>query len=155
MAPRKKDKKKFVKQKRTKAMRERFARSKEAAIKKIAREEKITQKEARRIYKNVIIETIFTRPARSVRRRFVEISPGNFGEVPKGKKLSPLNVEGDIRTLGYVKKVIKQRQYWEFVRLMAEEYGTTIAEARRYITKKKKEGDTLAKIIWLETGVSP
>jgi hypothetical protein len=107
-----------------------------AAYKVIARQEGITQKEARRLYKDGIIEVIFTGPKRTAQRRFIEISPHKFREVPRGKPFKETEAEGPVRTVGYVNKVIKLRRYWNFVKLMAEEQDLTIQETR----KKIKDG---------------
>jgi hypothetical protein len=105
----------------------------QAAYRVIAKQEGITQKEAKRLYKDGIIEVIFTGPKRAAQRRFIEISPHKFREVPKGKPFKETEAIGPVRSVGYVNKVIKLRRYWNFVRLMAEEQDLTIQEMRKRI----------------------
>ncbi len=106
-----------------------------AAFKLIAKREGVTQKEARRMYKDGIIEVIFTGPKREAQRRFIEVSPHKFREIPPGKKFKETEAIGPIRTVGYVNRIIKLRRYWNFVRLMADEYDVTLSEARARIKK--------------------
>lgn len=121
----------------SKQQRERKKRAEHAAIRLIARQEKITEKEARRLYKDAIIEVIFERPTKYATRRFIEISPHQWREIPKGKKFKEVNAVGPVRSVGYISRITKLKRYWEFVNLMAEEYGTSIPEARRKIKEKE------------------
>ncbi len=135
-------------------------RAEKAAIRRIAQEEGITQKEARRLYKDAIVEVLFDRPRKGARRKFIEIAPGKFREVPKGKPLREVNASGPIRTIGYIQKVQRMRQYWELVHLMADEYKLSTKDARKRISKqlakvrKRAPKATFDYIIWTETGVS-
>jgi hypothetical protein len=104
-----------------------------AAFRLIAKQEGITQKEARKLYKDGIIEVIFTGPKRKAQRRFIEISPHKFREIPQGKAFKEENAIGPVRSVGYVNKVIKLRRYWNFVRLMADEMGISVQEARKRV----------------------
>jgi hypothetical protein len=106
-----------------------------AAFRVIAKQEGITQKEARKLYKDGIIEVIFTGPKRAAQRRFIEIAPHKFREVPQGKPFKETQAKGPVRTVGYVNRVIKLRRYWNFVRLMSEELDLTLAETRTRIKK--------------------
>jgi hypothetical protein len=123
------------KKKLTPKQQARKRRVERAAFKVIAKQEGITQKEARKLYKDGIIEVIFTRPKRAAQRRFIEIAPHKFREIPPGKKFKETNAKGPVRSVGYVNKVIKLRRYWNFVRLMAEEQDLTLAETRTRIKK--------------------
>jgi hypothetical protein len=121
----------------SKQQKERKKRAQAAAIRMIAKQEGLTEKQARRRYKDAIIEVIFERPTKYATRRFIEITPGKFREIPKGKAFREINAEGPVRNIGYISRITKLKRYWEFVNLMAEEYGTDIKEARRKIKEKE------------------
>ena len=121
----------------SKKQKARKRRAMEAALRLIARQDHITIKEARKRYKDALVEVIFTRPTGYATRKFIQISPGKFREVPKGKPMREIYAEGPIRSRGYVEKVIKLKRYWEYVRLIAQEYDLTIKEARQKIKRKE------------------
>jgi hypothetical protein len=127
--PREKKRKLSPKQKARKAKIEKIA------YRQIARQEGISLKEARRLYKDGIIEVIFTGPKRKATRRFIEISPHQFREVPRGVPFKEENAKGPVRSGAYVNRVIKLTRYWNFVHIMAEELDLSIADARARIKK--------------------
>lgn len=120
----------------------------------------MTQKEARRIYKDAVIEVLFKRPKKYVRRRFIEITPRHFQEIPAGKKIKLENAVGPMRDVAYIRKIQRLKQYWELVAIVADEYKLSTAEARKQIKarmlKRKKAGQhpSVQAIIWEETGES-
>ena len=121
----------------SKKQKARKRRAMEAGYRVIALQDHITIKEAKKRYKDALIEIIFTRPTGYATRKFIQISPGKFREVPKGKPIREIYAEGPIRSRGYVEKVIKLKRYWEYVRLIAEEYDVSIKEARTKIKRKE------------------
>ena len=121
----------------SKKQKTRKRRATEAALRLIARHDGITIKEARKRHKDALVEIIFTRPTGYATRKFIQISPGKFREIPKGQPMREIYAEGPIRSRGYVEKVIKLKRYWEYVRLVAQEYDLSIAEARTKIKRKE------------------
>lgn len=156
MAKKKQKFKKFKRIYRTPEMRKRHERAKKAAIRQIAKQDGITIKEATKLYKkNALVEVLFTRPARYATRKFIEVSPGQFLEIPEGKPVRAIYAEGPVRNLSYVSRVRSMKQYWELVDLLASEYRISIQEARKKVSKRIKDGRSVKAIIWEETGESP
>jgi hypothetical protein len=123
------------KPKLTKKQKARKRRIENVAYRLIARENNITIKEAKRQFKDGIIEVIFSGPKRTAQRRFIEISPHKFREVPKGKPFKETEATGPVRSVGYVNRVIKLKRYWNFVHIMAEEMDLPVGEVRDRIKK--------------------
>jgi hypothetical protein len=123
------------KPKLTRKQKARKRRIENTAYRLIARENNITIKEAKRQFKDGIIEVIFSGPKRTAQRRFIEISPHKFREVPKGKPLKETEATGPVRSVGYVNRVIKLKRYWNFVHIMAEEMDLPVGEVRDRIKK--------------------
>lgn len=147
--------KKRKKVKLTQKQKARMKRAEKAAIKRIAIEEGITQKEARRLHKRAVLEVVFDRPARYVQRKFIEISPGKFREIPEGKPVREVNAVGPIRNIGYVEKIQNMKQYWELINIISEERGISIPEARAAYTEERKQQKSRSQIIFEITGESP
>jgi len=135
-------------------------RAERAAIRRIAKEEGITQKEARKIYKDAVIEVLFIRPKKYARRRFIEITPRHFQEIPQGRAIRLENAFGPMRDIKYIWKIQRLKQYWELVAIIADEYKLSIKDARKQIkdrmAKRKAAGQhpSVKAIIWEETGES-
>ena len=123
------------KKKATKKSRSRQSRAYHAAIRQIAKEDGISQKEARERYKYATVEILVERPKTKTTRRFLEVSPGKFLEVQPGKPFKFEYTFGRVRTVGYVSKTQHLARYWAFVHIMSEEWGWSIAATRRRIKK--------------------
>jgi len=121
-------------------------RAREAAYRLIVKEEKargnpITLKDARRIYKEQgLVEVLFERPKKYVRRKFVQIAPGKWRELQPGKPQREEYATGPIRDMRYLVRVRRMKTYWEFVHVISQEYRLTIKQARKRITRARKKG---------------
>lgn len=132
--PKKKRKKK---PRLTKEQRTRKKRAERIAIRRIAKEEGITQKEARKLYKDAVVEVLFTRPRKAARRNFIEIAPRKFREIPPGKPIREIYAVGPVLSVGDVSRAIKMRQYWELVNILSDEKKMSIKAVRRGIKTGK------------------
>lgn len=114
-------------------------KAKKAAVKLIAKQEGISQKEARKRYKKAIVEVIYERPARKAYNRFFQVSPGKFLEYEKGKPAKVEYTFGPVRSSAYVQRIMSLRKYWNTVHLISETWDIPLAEAREYYKRTKKQ----------------
>lgn len=121
----------------TKEQRSRKKKAEKIAIRRIAKEEGITQKEARKLYKDAVVEVLYIRPRKRARRRFIEIAPRKFREIPEGKPIRETEAVGPVLSVGDVSRAIKMRQYWELVNILADEKKMSIKAVRKGIKTGK------------------
>jgi hypothetical protein len=114
-------------------------RAKIAAIKLIARRDGITIAKAKKQYKKALVEIIWAQPTRSAHQDFLEISPGQWREVEKGKEAKDQYTFGPIRRAPYVQRIQSLRHYWATIHLLAETWDISTTEARRYHSKVIKQ----------------
>ena len=106
-------------------------RARNAVLRKIAETDKISFTQAREKFPRAIVEYIYNRAYEAVHRRFVEVGPKKYQEVPKGKKLTRRNAEGPIREYSYLERVRRMESYWRTVHLYEEIFHVSTTEARR------------------------
>lgn len=106
-------------------------RIKEAAIRVLAKREKMTIPEARALYKNGYVELVIE-SERKQHSQWIEISPGKFRRLPPGKR-KEVDAVGPVVSRGTVTRSIKMAKYWTQVRILAEEYGVSESRMRKLI----------------------
>ncbi len=132
-------------------------RARNAALRLIAKEDGITFKEARIKFPRALIEVIWVRPARKVRNSFMEYPTlsGKYYKMKPGMPLKQKNRTGKPFSMKQLKKIRKMEIYWATVRMLSEEYGITLKQARAKYAKTvedkgRKKGE---EIILKEIGV--
>lgn len=114
-------------------------RARREAVRLIAKSEGLTIKEARKKYKRGLIEYIWENPKRKAVRKFFEVSPGKFLEYEKGKPAKLEYTFGTVKDSAYVQRTIGLQKYWNTVKLIAHTWDISIEDARKYVTKTRKQ----------------
>lgn len=103
----------------------------EAALRILAKREKISLSEARQLHKDAYVDIIIKSEQR-VRGSWIQVKPGKFRRLPPGKR-KERDAVGPIVGASTVSKSIRMAKYWEQVRILSEEYGRSIKQVRRLI----------------------
>jgi hypothetical protein len=112
------------------------------------KEDGITLKQAKARYPFAILEVIVERPSKFVHRRFLQITPKAWREVPEGLEMTDVNARGPIRTIGYISKVRQAKQYWELVYILSDEWDLPISAVRKRIKDKIEGGASIERIVY-------
>lgn len=114
-------------------------RAKVAAINLIAKREGLTIKEAKKQYKKALVEIVWAQPTRSAYRKFLEIAPGQWRELEKGKLARDENTFGPIRRAPFIQRIQSLNSYWSTIHLLAETWGISTKQAQRYYMKVTRQ----------------
>lgn len=120
-------------------------RARTAAIRMIAKRDGITIKEAKKLHKRALVEVVWAQPTRAAYRKFLEVSPGQYLEIEKGKPVKSEFTFGTVRRAPYIQRIQSLHNYWATIHLLAETWDISTEEARKYYSKVvrqfgKKEG---------------
>lgn len=114
-------------------------KARNAAIRQIAKEEGLSFTDAKMFYPDAIIDVIWTRPGERLSKRFFEVSPHKFLQIEPGKKAKLENTFGRIYKTSEVSRIRKLQNYWATIRILSEERGVSINEARSEYTRAARE----------------
>jgi hypothetical protein len=130
-------------------------RSREESVKLIAKRDGITVKEAKKKFKRSLVEVVWTGSVRQAYRKFLEVSPGQWLEVKKGKPMKSENTFGRVRRSPYIQRIQSMYKYWSTINLLAEAWDITPQQARKYYGKViKKYGKTEGEeLIYIDLGL--
>jgi hypothetical protein len=106
-------------------------RARNIVIRQIAEMDGISFREASRKTKRAIVEYVYERAYSRVARRFLQVAPGQWLEIEKGKPARAVNTFGDVRDVKYIERVRRMESYWRTITIYRETFGVSIKTARK------------------------
>lgn len=132
-------------------------RARNAAIRMIARRDKITFRQAEKKFPRARLEVTVNGPRLKVLSEYLRKADGKWYKLKTNKKtgkpLAPRfsNTYGKGKTESEISKVRHLEQYWNVIRLYAETYGIPLKDSRYRFSKLRLDMGTKGALRWMLT----